>query len=282
MKRQIQSKGGAYSGTKNQDAGEFRNAIRSYDPAGEFSAAIKDGAAFSRFGVNEQIKALDLMCGPGKLGKMLEEHAAQTKRNVEMHYNDLSAENLAKIDAPAERKIACDAMEISRHAKGFDLIVVRYGIKDIVRDLQVRAIWEAREALKKRGRLLIADMTASRLSQPAVNNVHRMKQEFAGRDPKLEGVCHIPTLSEWKKNAQEAGFRKVRFIKKKLISPVDTMDWLNQFGCGETESMRKILALNSYILAMRNENREFGVEFNVRTDGDRVKLDFPIMVMIAE
>ncbi|MDD5337022.1 MAG: hypothetical protein PHS02_00900 [Candidatus ainarchaeum sp.] len=288
------SKGGAYSRIGHQERPEFRGGIGSYNPQSDFSNAILSACAFSRFKSCKVIEFLDLMAAAGKVGKeIIEPHAKKTGKNVKISFNDVREEPLLKATDDPERRIACDVKEIADHTSlVFDIVLARYVIKDIPKEQQRKVFEEIKDILMVdawlRGRLIVADMYTSLASQKAVNLVHSKKQEFAGRKPENEGVCHIPTLAKWKNYALGTDFSSAR-VTKRTINPVDTQKgWQGQFGKISPEDEARIISeLNKVIASACEQWPSFAREYNVRVSREsgvitNVKLDFPIMVMVAE
>ena len=277
------SGGGAYRGVRGQSAEEFRKGIGGYDPKGDFAKAIKKALALERFGRREPL-IIDLMSGPGKVSKELIQPQAEAKgKKVHTWINDVDPSALEKATSDPEKRVLCDVRELARKLPTlFDIAVARYGIKDLTAADQPWTFKEIRASLLPEGRLIVADMNASRANQDAVIFVHSMKQKLAGRDAATEGICHIPTKTQWLEYALKSGFSPV-WIARNSISQVNTMDWKSQFGVPDEEGLRRVMEMNKVIAEACARWPGFQKEFNVRFEEEGiVKLDFPIMVMVAE
>ncbi|MFH1520795.1 MAG: methyltransferase domain-containing protein [Candidatus Micrarchaeota archaeon] len=272
---------GGYRGTAGQTREEFRRDITSYDSRTPFSRALKRAIGLSRFLTHEPVMVLDLMSGPGKVGQIIEEYAARCSKTVALYYNDKREFPLVTATDLPERRLVGDVRELSAIVPPglfFDLVVVRYGIKDLQQCDQQVAFNQIARVIKPGGKLIVADMVATADTQMAVNHIHAAKQELAGRLREIEGSCHIPTLAEWKTYAHSAGFDP-RIVHHD-ISSVTTTDWKNQFGVSEEQATIFIEQLDREIKYACRQWPDFKRVFRVDFD-NHAKLEFPIMVMAA-
>ena len=105
-----------------------------------------------------------------------------------------------------------------------------------------------------------------------INNQHSFKQQFNGRNILADGMCNIPTESEWIANLLEAKFHVD--VVDYHISQVKTSDWVN--GGQITSDQQK--ELDAFILAAPDEVKD---KFNIRQEGGDVKVDYPVIIIRA-
>jgi len=277
--------GSSYKGTAGQSSTIFRANIGSYGASTDFFGAIFRGCQFNSFNARRLI-LLDAMAGPGKLGKDIRaKYKIETPNRapLSIFFNDVRAEPLLQLRREARNNfiINCDAKEIDKSGRKFHIFAVRCGLKDLPQDQLPLALSAAYNSILPGGRIVIGDMMAyTSEGQNGIIRVHSAKQEFAGRNREQEGICFIPTAEEWAALLLKTGFSNVR-IETGLTSNVETSQWKGQFGTG-ADDQAIIRELNSIIQATAISNPVFAREFNVRFDGEKTLIDFPIMVASAE
>lgn len=211
----------------------------------------------------------DIMSGPGGVGlALLKEHPQHS-----YYFFDLARRQLEKINNPDASilKIQADARLIPVTDNMFDVEVARYAVKDLRKEDQPKALSEIFRTLKPGGNFTLADMVAPSVeTKDWLNMQHAKKQEFSGRDPSREGVCHIPTADEWITLLKSAGFKASTIGRH--VSHVTTSDWVkgNQITAGQLQE------INTIIL---NATKKVRKAFNIREEKGLVKIDYPIIVM---
>jgi len=269
---------GAYKGTSGQDSAQFRAALASYSTANPFFMKILRHCSFEHMQTKREIRLLDAMAGPGKLGKDLKKVYSDAGFSVPLlvAFNDVRAEPLAGLDKEGYETVQCDIRKIGASGQKFDIIAIRFGLKDLPEGQAQIALASVRAALVPEGKLVIGDMTAySPEGQRGVNLIHAAKQRYAGRDEEKEGICFIPQRLQWEEMLHQVftGF----VLVPGFTSIVDTSQWKGQFGPNADDG--KIIAeLNSLIRQASEANPTFAKEFNVRFEGEKVLIDFPLFV----
>lgn len=279
----------------NQNSATFRQNIGSYSSATPFFKAIFNACQFEKFIANRPdaknpILLLDAMSGPGKLGKDLAKMYNEQKQpvdNLRVFFNDKLVTPLAQLVREGFDVVNCDVRD---HLwLQFDIIAVRYGLKDLPKDQIPLALESLHASLLPGGRLVIADMTAYSIDgQLGAIRLHSAKQEMAGRNPKTEGICHIPLPEEWAQLLAGAGFSKPE-MHTGFTSDVETSQWKGQFSSKDTpelsaeaRDMQFISTLNSLARELAQANPIFASEFNLRFEEEKVFVQFPILVISAE
>ncbi|MFH1307192.1 MAG: class I SAM-dependent methyltransferase [Candidatus Micrarchaeota archaeon] len=268
----------------NQTSEDFRKNIGSYNSSTPFFKAIFDACKFGKFLDKKEITLLDGMSGPGKLGKdLLKIYKEQpdSKPNLRVFFNDIRAEPLAILKNEGFDVIQSDIRELDKNGIKFNIIAVRYGIKDFPMDQIPVALKAIYNSLESGGRLVIADMTAySNDGQIGVIKFHSAKHEFAGRNLEKEGSLYIPQLGEWETFLCDAGFTSNgAYIG--FTSDVETSQWKGQFGKNANDA-EIIGKLNEFVCEIISTNPVFADEFQVKLDGEKVFVKFPIMVAYGE
>lgn len=154
----------------------------------------------------------------------------------------------------------------------FDRVIIRYGVKEFRADEQPDVLSGAYKILEDNGILVIADMVAPDGTKDWLNEHHRQKQRFEGRDIERDGECHIPEAGEWVRMLQDGGFSLAD--RKMYTSRVTTTDWVKgkQITDEQREQMDKLL-LEAPELVQR--------AFNIRLEDDLVKIDYPVVILKA-
>lgn len=221
-----------------------------------------------------QAIVLDLMSGPGKVGAALRDRSPQ-HRFIAV---EASEGSLAKVPDGIER-IKTDVRDLSAVPQA-DVVVVRYGLKDIPQDQQGAVLAGINEALKPGGVLVVADMVSPDGMKARTNRHHSAKQELSGRDVATKGRCNIPTEDQWVSLLNNAGFRVTGI--EDYVSQVRTADWVKggQFGTDMEEANAKRAQMDQMLAS---EPRYFRQRFNVRGGEDGpAGIDFPVLVIRAE
>lgn len=226
--------------------------------------------------LNHPARVLDAMSGPGLVGSSLQALSPAHR----YYYLDLTLSQLAKIPESNGRVLA-DVRKMPFGTNTFDVVVIRYGAKDIREEEQVGLFKEVHRVLKRRGRLVLADMYVP-FGEDDVQNVqiyewlnhqHAMKQEASGRDRSTEGTCHIPTEQGWLSLFRSAGFQAD--VVDHHMSLVTTTDWLisNQVDEEQLERLNHII-LTAPPAAIK--------AFKIRKENGLVQLDYPVTIIRAE
>ena len=214
-----------------------------------------------------QAVVLDLMSGQAKV--------AQGLRARSPHHRyiavDASEGQLLKVPDGIER-LQADVRDLS--AVPFaDVVVVRYGLKDIPQHQQPAVLANIHRILKPGGVLVVVDMVSPDGMKFRTNQQHSLKQELGiiPRDVVTEGRCNIPTEDRWFDLIENAGLQVQG--RWDYISQVATTDWVNgkQIGEAERAQMDALLA---------SEPMYFKQRFNIRGN-QPLRIDFPVVVIRA-
>lgn len=209
---------------------------------------------------------VDLMSGPGKIAAGLRKRAPQHRYFA----LDFSGAQLAKVPEGIET-LQADVRAMDIDPDFADVVVVRYGLKDIPQEQQPGVFAGISKILKPGGVLVIADMVSPDGMKIRTNHQHSLKQELGGRDVVRDGRCNIPTEEGWRDLLENAGFQAERIVD--YTSNVSTANWVS--GNQITEEQRRAM---DQLLA--GEPRWFKFRFNVRGISP-VKIDYPVVVIKA-
>ncbi|NCO12467.1 MAG: hypothetical protein COZ34_03215 [Candidatus Pacebacteria bacterium CG_4_10_14_3_um_filter_34_15] len=217
---------------------------------------------------SEDPKVLDLMSGPGKLtGELV------NKSPANYYCLDFAGSQLSKISPEVSNlRILAEVQSLPIVYESFDVVVVRFGIKDLTADVQPEVIEGLFRILKPNGCLIVADMISPEGTGEWLNAQHALKQELSGRNPQTEGKCNIPSESEWIELLEKAGFKTEVFGRS--VSYVNTSAWKKSKQVTE-EQLGK---LNQKIVDAPDHIKEV---FNIRQDSDGLKIDYPLVVLKA-
>ncbi len=218
---------------------------------------------------------VDLMAGSGKVGQAIE----KTYPGNQLVYVDFSQSQLDKIDTPTGRVILADVRNgLPFPADWLDVVVVRYGIKDLAQHQQRTVLNHIALALQPAGRLVVTDMFAPTRAQAWLNRQHSLKQQLGGRNITADGECYIPTLREWRILLHDAGFA-IRSLRSS-VSSVSTLDWYlgKQFSGTADEQQAALRRINDF---MRNAPRSVVRAFRMRY-GDTIQIAYPVIVIAAD
>ncbi len=282
----------------NQNAQTFRKDIGSYSSATPFFKAIFEACNFERIAAkyaanHRPIMFLDAMSGPGKLGKDISKTYGEQKHPdsplLQVFFNDKRAVPLAPLGDAGFDVIPCDVRALHKFNLQFDVIAVRYGLKDLPKNQIPLALASLHASLLPGGRLVIADMTAkTHDGQKDVVILHSSKQALAGRDLKTEGVCHIPLREEWIQLLTQAGFSNPA-ITGEFTSDVETSQWKGQFGSKDTpelsaeaRDLQLIERLDKIASYIAHNSAVFTEEFGYKVDDGKTFIKFPIIVATGE
>lgn len=225
--------------------------------------------------IQHSVRVLDAMSGPGHVGKGLQKIAPHHR----YFYLDLAEGQLARIEN-AQGRVVADARQMPFVGGTFQVGVVRYAAKDIPKDQQLELFKQMHQITTDKGRLVLADMYSpigdTSLEGDEIydwlNWQHALKQEKGGRNPQNEGRCHIPTETGWLNLLNRAGFDAV--VSDHHTSFVTTTEWVegNQIPASELEKINQAI-LNAPSGAIR--------AFNIRKEGEEVKVNFPVTIIRA-
>lgn len=151
--------------------------------------------------------------------------------------------------------------------------IIRYGVKEFRAEEQIDVLSGINQALEEDGVLGLADMIAPDGTENWLNEHHRQKQRFEGRDIQRDGECHIPTRGEWIRLFQDAGFSPVDTWL--YTSRVSTTDWVKgkQITEEQREEMDDRLILEAPDMVQK--------AFNIRVEDGVVKVDYPVIIFKA-
>ncbi len=214
---------------------------------------------------------IDLMSGPAKVAQGLRERSPQHRYFA----LDAAEGKLAKIPEGIGRLQADVRTMLSgdMHVPIADVVVARYGLKDIPQGQQREVLENIYYRLRPEGILVIADMVSPDGMKFRTNQQHSLKQELGNipRDIATEGRCNIPTEDGWFDLLENAGF-KVQ-SRQDYVSQVSTANWVegNQIGIPQRAQMDKLLA---------GEPRYFKMRFNISGESP-VNIGFPVLIIRA-
>jgi hypothetical protein len=288
--------GGAY---RRQNERDFRSDVLSYRGDTPFS-----GALYRACGLEEParqalrhgpIRITDAMSGPGKVWKDVigprytEYMRAHTDaRGILVTFNDSRAEAVDPMAGQGYATLVCDVREIGRRAAstGFhpqEIIVVRYGIKELPRDDQAMALHEIHGFLEEGGRVVLGEIySEGERDKAGFQTVHGMKHFFAGRNISVEGALHIPTISEWKEYLTSAGFEVADEYTHYDTSPVTPVkSWSGQFQApkGSNEEEEILAKLNWLVKQTATGNPDFARVSKAHEENGVMSFEFPIVVL---
>jgi SAM-dependent methyltransferase len=212
---------------------------------------------------------IDLMSGPGKIAKGLQQ------RSPDHDYYVLNASDadFGKIpESIRTMQVDVKTMSEAEVPTGFaDVVVVRYGLKDIPQDQQPGVVRNISRILKPGGILVIADMVSPDGMKYRTNQQHSLKQELQGRDLKKDGRCNIPTREGWVDLLEGEGFQVEGM--NDYTSNVTTTDWVKgkQISDEQRVQMDKLLSTEP-----RWVKQAFGIGGK-----SPVKIGFPVLVIRA-
>lgn len=238
-----------------------------------------------------EVKIGDFMSGPGKVGLAFRERFP----NHHHLFLDLSESQLKRIpSAGGVARVRGDVRSVPIAEGTLDIIVARYSIKDLQKSEQLSVIYNIKRVLRPGGVFVVADMfSPTQSAKEWLNAQHSLKQELGGRNPELEGKCHIPTQDEWLKMLRELGFESNVFAYH--VSSVETQSWVQ----GKQVGVEQLAILNHMILTAPPQVKK---EFNIRsqthehwlTQGDltleevrgagntlTVEMDYPVIIIRA-
>lgn len=210
---------------------------------------------------------IDLMSGPAKVAQGLRKRSPQ-HRYIAV---DASSGQLEKVPDGIER-FQADVRDMGDVPLA-DVVVVRYGLKDIPQHQQPAVLANIHRILKPGGVLVVVDMVSPDGMKFRTNKQHSLKQELGivPRDIAAEGRCHIPTEDGWHDLLENAGFQVQS--REDYVSQVATTDWVKGKQIGEIQrgQMDALLA---------SEPPYFRQRFNIRGKKP-LRIDFPVVVIKA-
>ncbi len=258
-------KTGLESGYERRD---FATGPSTYTDAG-FSQKIYEATGLADR--TTPAKVADIMSGPGKVGLALQERDPRHR----FFFLDLAGGQLSKISPDENRfRLVGDARALPLADGYLDIVVVRYALKDLTIDEQPVALKEILRGLRPGGELIIADMVSPEVqgAKEWLNKQHALKQELSGRNPLTEGVCHIPTQSEWVVLLEQAGFHVEMYDSH--LSCVTTTDWVK----GKQVTVEQLVQLDQMIMEAPPMVKK---AFNIRKEDALVKIDYPLVILRA-
>ncbi len=212
---------------------------------------------------------IDLMSGPAKVAQGLRERSPQHQYfalDASRGQLDKVPEGIGTLLADVRTMTSGDT-----HVPSADVVIARYGLKDIPQGQQLEVLEQIYWILKPDGVLVIADMVSPDGMKFRTNQQHSLKQELNGRNIESEGRCNIPTEDGWVDLLEEVGFQVERVSD--YTSSVATSDWVK--GKQITDEQR---AQMDTLLA--REPRYFKMRFNISGENP-VNIGFPVLVIRA-
>ncbi len=279
---------GAYLRIATQTREQFRSGIAGYRRDSNYFKAIFYGCGFGRrFARRSEMRVLDAMCGPGRLGTDLAITARErgVKADLRISFTDINGIPLAGLAGEGFETVCSDIRGIhsalGESEGGFDLVVVRNGLKSLPKGELRGALESLRETLVKGGRIVIGDLTSfNEEAQGGITRIQSAKQEFAGRNPELEGVCFVPTFDQWRSEVSGAGFNFISL--ESAWGEIEINQWRGQFGVPPEREDEIIRGMGEIIRETARNNKKFTSEAKVQFEGELVRLSFPLAVVTAE
>lgn len=269
---------------KNGNSSNFRVNVGGYDPGNPMNQWAFRSCAFSRFRSGSDVFLLDAMAGPGKFGKtILELHKEKNISSViRISFNDVHLKPLNTLKEDGFEVIHSDIRCI-KQKNIFDIVIERFGLKDLPQGQLHVALQAIRDALKHNGRIVIADMFAiSKSSQKEAIAVHAAEQRFAGRNEEKEGICYIPTIEEWVSVLNESGFKaSVRHIRAR--GNIELSVYKGRFSKNaDDEDM--VDYINAVLLESCANNQYFARDYGVSFfhSSEKTKISWPYAVIVGE
>ena len=215
--------GSTYKKTTYQSAEEFRKNIASYGFYNQFNRKIYK-KVIEALPDRELAFIVDGMSNKGKVGlgilERYNKEKPKARTRLAVIFNDILYEHLEPLYQKSYEIIHGDIRDLHKSGAKPDIVVVRFGIKDLpkigmrygIEDLQkseqVAALQSIHNSLIAGGTFVLADMAAFTMqAQEGIIKVHAAKQIYEGRDEGEEGRCHIPTNLEWIELLNKAGFK---------------------------------------------------------------------------
>ncbi len=270
--------------SQNNAGIDFRKNVGGYDPRNPLNRWAFSSCAFSRFRKGEKVFLLDAMAGPGKFGKMILDMHKEKKlaSNINISFNDVRLEPLQYLKDEGFDVVHSDIRTITIQ-KMFDIVIERFGLKDLPFDQVPIALEKIRNLLTSTGRIVIADMFAtSKASQNEAIAVHAAEQHFAGRNEEQDGTCHIPTIDEWLSVLKSSGFRaSVRYARAK--GDIELSMYKGRFS-QNPQDVGMIDYLNSAIVESCSKNSSFARDYlvSLANSNEKTKISWPYLVIVGE
>ncbi|MEK6979444.1 MAG: hypothetical protein AABW86_04435 [Candidatus Micrarchaeota archaeon] len=278
----------AYAVNNHQDAVRFRSSVHSYNPKSRMSRELRRALGFeSCHHLQEPLRILDAMCGPGKVGQLITSEALLHEVPTNLFFNDARAAALELATPDSEKRIpgnVCSVRDL--YAGFFDLSVVRFGLKDIPDLAKLQAVESLHASLVPGGRLVVADLYAPASIRSDVNTIHRTKQRFSGRNESIEGELFIPTRGQWTQLLLRAGFARVstEYFGRTVVK---ISDWIDQFGTDPVVALSKVRLIEQMIIAMSALDKKFNSVMRIKTseplnpDDGILSFESPIVILVA-
>lgn len=248
------------------DAVRFRSSVRSYNPKSRMSRELRRALDFASCRhLQEPLRILDAMCGPGKVGQLITKEARLHEVPTNLFFNDARATALELATPDSEKRILGNVCSVGDLCAGFfDLSVVRFGLKDIPELVKLQAVESMHASLVPGGRMVVADLYAPDSVQSNVNIIHRTKQRFSGRNESIEGELFIPSRRQWVQLLLRAGFTRVstEYVGR---TKVKISDWVDQFGVDPNEALSKVRLLEQMIISMSLLDKAFRSIMRIKT-----------------
>lgn len=272
------------AGPAAADGKTFRVDCGPYTPDSPLNKMAYLSCGFGRLQGSGGIEVLDAMSGPGKFGKMLLDNYQQANNRAPIcvSFNDVRTDALAGLSNEGFRIIGQDIRKLDTDSR-FDIVVERFGLKDLGLDGIQEALAHIRAVLSKGGRLVVADMTAhSRRGQEGINRIHAKEQNLLGRNEVLDGSCFIPTNEDWKMLLDKSGFEAhITYSKANAAIPLNLVKQRlgqNSEGNAKYEQLYRTIA-DEY-----GRNPQWAREFRVHMDSrpEMLTITYPYIVLTGK
>ncbi|MDO8583260.1 MAG: class I SAM-dependent methyltransferase [bacterium] len=216
----------------------------------------------------------EFMSGTGMVGQAI---AKRFPGNT-LWYVDTSETQLKTI--PDQEHVVVHDVRIGLPSQlpELDGAVVRFGVKNLSKEEQQKFVSAIADRLADGGWLVVADMVSPEGMQSWHNEERRLKHELEGHDVERDGAGNMPYRQEWISLLEKAGF-EVK-VAAPFKSGVKTITWKEsgQFVGDEAQQEDALRQMNRKLLDAPEDVRQ---AFNIREDGDLVRIDYPLLVFRA-
>ena len=249
-----------------------------YRSSGRYDAIFKLGK-FKDLPKTQSSRFADLMSGVGCLvASAVEERARDEGVPLEIHCLDIafSGMDITKRKGLEDRGYILRAVDITEgtgYEDSFlDRVATSFGIKNYGVETQMDIFSEVKRIMVPGGVFVLADMISPEASYEWMQDERREKSRHTFGEENARH--HVPTLDGWFQMLGEAGLEPERDNVYHETSYVDTQKWVdsNQMSADGRREMDEFL-LSAPEHAIR--------DFNIRQEGDSIRIDYPTIVITA-